>query len=687
MSARFPAGAVAGRWSKWLVVLIWVAIAAVAFPLAGKLTDVEKNDAISFLPNSAEATRAYELATREFAGAEQLPAVVVYARDTGLTPADLAKATADAAAFAPLAEAGRVSQVIVSDDRKAAIVSFLVAGDQDALAASVEKIKDVAGTGAEPGLRTALTGGAGAVDDIVDAFAGIDSTLLFVTAGVVALLLLITYRSPVLWIVPLLTVGVASQLASAAVYLLAKHAGLTVSGQSQGIMTVLVFGAGTDYALLLIARYREELRRHRDRHDAMREALRRSSPAILASAATVVISLLCLLAAQLNSLRGLGPVGAVGVAAALLAMITLLPALLVICGRWLFWPFVPRFSEDAAAHDIAEEHGIWQKVAALVGRRPRMLWTVTTAALLLLTIGVTTLTLGLPQSEAFTKEVGSVTGQKLVEEHFPSGTSSPVQIVARSAAATPVADAAKAVPGVAAVRDAVPSRDGTWVRIDAVLADPPDSPAAERAVDDIRAAVHAVPGGDALVGGDTATQLDTARAASHDNRLVIPLILLVVFGVLVVLLRAVVAPLLLIASVVVSFGAALGAAALIFWAIDYPKIDLSMPLLAFLFLVALGVDYTIFLMTRAREEAATLGHREGVLHALTVTGGVITSAGIVLAATFAVLAVLPLVSLLQMGIIVAVGVLLDTLIVRTLVVPALSLDVGRKVWWPSALGK
>ncbi len=687
MSARFPSGAVAGRWSKWIVVLIWAAIAAVAFPLASKLGEVEKNDAVSFLPHSAEATRAYELASAEFAGSEQLVAVVVYARDTGLTAADKAKANADAATFAAFAEGGRVSPLVVSEDGQAAIVSFPLAGDEEAQTAATEKIKNQAGTGGEPGLQVALTGPAGAVDDISDAFAGIDTTLLFVTAGVVAVLLLFTYRSPVLWIIPLLSVGIASQLATAAVYLLAKYADVTVNGQSRGIMTVLVFGAGTDYALLLIARYREELRRHRDRHDAMKVALRRSSPAILASAATVTISLLCLLAAQLNSLRGLGPVGAVGVVAGLIAMITLLPALLVICGRWLFWPFVPRYSEDAASHDVAEEHGIWGRVAAQVGRRPRLLWTLATAGLLALTIGVTNLSLGLPQSEQFTKEVGSVVGGRLVEAHFPGGTSSPVQIIARASAAEPVVAAARTVGGVATVAEPVRSSDGDWVRVDAVLADPPDSAAAERTVNALRDATHAVPGADALVGGDTAVQIDTERAAADDNRLVIPLILIVVFLVLVVLLRAVVAPLLLIASVVVSFGAALGGAALIFNALGYTKIDLTMPLLAFLFLVALGVDYTIFLMTRVREEAATLGHREGVLHGLTVTGGVITSAGIVLAATFAVLTVLPLVSLMQIGIVVALGVLMDTLIVRTLIVPALSLDIGRRVWWPSALSR
>ena len=276
-----------------------------------------------------------------------------------------------------------------------------------------------------------MTGSAGAVIDVFDAFEGMDSTLLLVTAGVVVLILLLTYRSPILWLLPLITVGIASQVASAAVYLLAKYAGVAVDFQSQSVLTVLVFGVGVDYALLIIARYREELRRHEDRHVAMAVALRRSSPAILASAATVAVGLLCLLAADLPATRGLGPVAAVGVLVAFAAMTTLLPALLVLCGRWLFWPFVPRFAGAGASDDdVAAQHGVWARVAAAVGRRPRATWLGTAAALVVLTLGVGNLSIGLPTADVFTKEVGSVTGQKLIDAHFPGGTAAPADIIA-----------------------------------------------------------------------------------------------------------------------------------------------------------------------------------------------------------------------------------------------------------------
>jgi len=478
---------------------------------------------------------------------------------------------------------------------------------------------------------------------------------------------------------------VASQVAGAAVYLLAKLGVLTVDFQGQTILTVLVFGVGTDYALLLIARYREELRRHRDRHQAMAVALRRSFPAVLASAATVAIALLCLLAAQLPATRGIGPVAAVGVAAALVTMTTLLPALLVLCGRWLFWPFVPRHTEAAVGHDIAADHGMWAKVARGVGRRPRPIWIGTAVALGALTFGIGNLSVGLPNSETFTKDVGSVTGQRLIEQHYPGGASAPADTFATAGSADRVVAAARVVDGVADVRAPEPSADGQWVRVQAVLTAAPDSRAAKDSVDRLRDAVHGVPGSQAVVGGDTAATLDTERAASRDNTVIMPLILGVIFLILVALLRALVAPLLLLASVVLSYAAAVGAAGLVLDAIGHPKLFFGLPLQVFLFLVALGVDYTIFLMTRAREEAGQLGHRAGILHALTVTGGVITSAGLVLAATFAALSVLPLVPSVQTGIIVAVGVLLDTFIVRSLLVPALAIDVGPRAWWPSRL--
>jgi RND superfamily putative drug exporter len=676
---------VAGRLTKFRTLALWLVLVSAAAPLAIKLTEVQNNETLMALPSGAESQAALERSAAAFPGSDKLVAVAVYAREGGLSGADRAKAEADRVAFAGYAEGGQVSPAIPSADGTALLISFPLAGGEDEQSAAVAEIKDRLADGAPPGLRTALTGSAGAVDDIMDAFTGLDGTLILVAALAVALILLFTYRSPVLWLIPLLAVGMASQVASATVYLLAKHGGLSVDLQSQTILTVLLFGVGTDYALLLIARYREELRRHRDRHEAMAVALRRSFPAILASAATVAIGLMCLLIADLPATRGLGPVAAVGVVAALIAMTTLLPAVLVLCGRWLFWPFRPRYEPTAVEHDVAADHGVWAKVARGVSRRPRPVWIGTAVALGALTLGIGNLSLGLPGSETFTKEVGSVTGQRLIEEHYPSGASAPSDILAAAESAGQVVAAARAVEGVADVRPPEPSADGQWVRVQAVLAAAPDSPAAMDTVDRLRDAVHGVPSADALVGGDTAAELDIERAASRDDRVIMPLILGVVFLILVALLRAIVAPLLLIASVVVSYAAAMGAAGLVLDALGYPRLFFGLPLQAFLFLVALGVDYTIFLMTRAREEAGRLGHERGIRHALTVTGGVITSAGLVLAATFAALTVLPLVPSVQTGVIIAVGVLLDTFVVRSLLVPALAIDAGPRIWWPGRL--
>ncbi|MEJ3750964.1 MMPL family transporter [Actinomycetes bacterium KLBMP 9797] len=667
------------RVLKFAVLMLWLVLVAVASPLALKLSEVQDNDTLGAVPASAEAARAAARAEAAFPESDALVAVAVYARDGGLTAADRAKVAADRAAFQGYAEGGTVAPAAPSDDGAALLLSFPLAGDH------VDAVNDQLASGVPDGLRTALTGTAGAENDIFDAFEGMDGALLLATAATVALLLLITYRSPVLWVIPLIVVAIASQLASAAVYLLAKHAGLEVNFQSQSILTVLVFGIGVDYALLLVARYREELRRHRDRHDAMAMALRRSFPAVCASAATVAAGLLCLLAADLPATRGLGPVGAVGVGAALIAMTTLLPAILVLCGRWLFWPFVPRFSATASGTDSAEDHGIWRRLAGAVGRRPRVMWLGTAAVLAALTFGIGNLSVGLPGAETFTKEVGSVTGQRLIEAHYGGDTTAPADILARASAVDEVAAAARTVDGVAEVAAPERSADGRWVRVQTVLTDGASSQAAWDTVDRLRAAVRAVPGADALVGGDAAIELDTNRTVSRDNRVVMPLILAVVFVILMLLLRSLIAPLLLLASVVVSFVAALGAAGFILDAMGHPKLWVGVPLQAFLFLVALGVDYSIFLMTRAREEAAIFGHRGGMLHALTVTGGVITSAGVVLAATFATLGILPLVPSVQMGVIIAVGIVLDTFLVRSLLIPALALHVGPRTWWPTRI--
>lgn len=681
----------AGRRLKWLVVVFWLALIALAMPLAGQLGDVQQNSFESWVPGSAESTKAFRLAEQNFGESDTIPTIIVYAREGGLTAADRAKVEADHRALAPQAKGGSLPPVITSQDRAAALLSLPLAGSMDGegeVAAKVEQIKDTVQANAPPGLEVKVTGAGGSIADFDEVFGAIDSTLLLVTLGAVAIILILTYRSPLLWLVPLLTVFVAgAQVANAVVYLLARYAGLVVNGQSAGILTVLVIGAGTDYALLLVARYREELRRHRDRHEAMAIALGRSWPAIFASAGTVILGMLCLLVAEMNSTKSLGPVAAIGIGVAFLAMTTLLPAVLVIFGRWLFWPFVPRFDPAHAHDDPVTDHGIWGRISRAIGRRPRTIWVTTAVVLGALVVGVTSMQTGLRQSEAFTTKPESVIGQELLAAHFAAGSADPVEVYARTPAAAAVAAAVADVPGVAPDGVAKPVISGDWARIDAVLTSEADTATARATVADIRDTAHAVPGAQALVGGTTAFTIDANAATARDIRLVIPLILLVVLLTLTVLLRALVGPLVLLASVVLSFGAALGAAALLFNALGHPRVDPALPLFGFLFLVALGVDYTIFLMTRAREEVGRVGHRPGVLRALAVTGGVITSAGIVLAATFAGLASLPVVFVLHIGLLVAVGVLLDTLVVRSFLVPALALDIGPRFWWPGRLAR
>ncbi|MFU8872473.1 MMPL family transporter [Micromonospora sp. SL4-19] len=687
MSPQRLAGLPSGRRGKYAVLVLWLVLLGVAGPLAVKLSEVQDNSALGALPAGAESSLAVQRAEAAFPESRRPLAIAVYVRDAGLTAADRARVDADRAVFARYADGGVVSPAVPSADGRALLLSLPVTEDDNRRAEAVSALKDRLADGAPPGLRTALTGDAAAEHDIFDAFGGMDGALLLATAATVALLLLVTYRSPVLWLIPLVAVAIANQLAGGVVYLLARHAGLAVDFQSQTILTVLVFGVGVDYALLLIARYREELRRHADRHAAMAAALRRSYGAVCASAATVAIGLLCLLAADLPSTRGLGPVGAIGIGAALLAMTTLLPAVLVLLGRWLFWPFVPRYTPDAGTRDRTADHGVWRRIAALVANRPRAVWVGTAAVLVALTFGIGNLSLGLPDKESFTTEVGSVTGQRLIAAHYPGGSAAPAEILAGAGAADQVLAAARAVPGVAEVGTPERSADGRWIRVPAVLAAAPDSGAAQDTVTRLRIAVHAVPDAQALVGGRTASLLDEQRTVNRDNRTVIPLVLAVVLVILVLLLRSLVAPLLLMGSVVLSYAAAMGAAGLLLDALGHPRLFVGVPLQAFLFLVALGVDYTIFLMTRAREEAALIGHRPGMLRALTVTGGVITSAGLVLAATFGALLVLPLVPSVQMGVIVAVGILLDTLLVRSLLVPALTLDLGARTWWPGRLSR
>jgi putative drug exporter of the RND superfamily len=675
----------AGRRTKWLVLVFWLVVVVVAGPLSGKLTGAEKNDAQSWLPPKAESTQVLTLRSK-VVSPNVYPAVVVYDRPGGVTPADRAKAAADAGRFVGVKGVvhGQVAGPFAARDGKAieTIVPVNLGhnGWSDA-GPAVDSLRSIAASGSA-GMTIHVAGPLGYAADSGKAFKGIDSTLLFSALAVVIVLLLITYRSPILWLLPVISAGVALTSSQALIYLLAAHAGLTVNAQSAGILDVLVFGAGTDYALLLTARYREELRRHEDRHEAMRVAIRRAGPAIVASAGTVILSLLALSLAELNSTKGLGPVLAIGVGVALLSMMTLLPALLVITGRWVFWPVKPAYGSPEPT-----TRGVWARVGRRIAVRPRVVWITTAVILGAMSLGLIGLKAnGLTNAESFRGHPDSVVGQSVIDQHFPAGAGQPVQVFGNPASAAQLAAAFRAVPGITGVTSPVTVVGHSY--LEGTLTAAPDSQAAYTTIDRVRAAVHAVPGADALVGGNTAINLDVQRASAHDRNLIIPIVLAVVFVILALLLRALVAPIMLLATVVLSFAAALGVSALFFdHVFNFGGADTSFPLFVFVFLVALGIDYNIFLMTRVREEAKRHGARTGALTGLSATGGVITSAGAVLAGTFAVLGTLPVTFLTELGFAVAFGVLLDTIVVRSVLVTALNLDLGRWVWWPSRLAR
>jgi RND superfamily putative drug exporter len=666
------------------VLVLWLLLMGIGGSLAAGLADVQDNDPEAWLPSSAQSTKAVQLAEQYFADKDSSTAVIVYARAGGLTQADLSRIDGDRARLTDKVAVGEVSPTVVSEDKVAAFVSVPLRtspSDNKVLTDKVTEAGKLTSDGAPAGLDVKITGEAGSIADFAEVYSGMDGALLGVALAVVALLLLVTYRSPVLWLIPLIAVALASQVASGVVYLLAKHAGLVVNGQSAYVLMVLSVGVGTDYALLLISRYREELHRHEDRHTAMSLAVHGSLPALAASAATVTIASLCLVFGSMNSTQGLGPVVAIGVVLVFFAMTSLLPALLVILGRWVFWPVKPRVT---AGYDpnSAQGHTTWGKVAAAVGRRPRVVWIGTALVLGVMALGITGVHTGQTQAEQFTGKVDSVTGQQVLAKHFPAGSSAPADVYVRDAGAATATAVVGKVPGVSSVNTQVAK--GGWTHLTAVLRDAPDSAAAKDTVRDIRTALDGStgPAADAVVGGQSAVALDVSEAQGDEETLLIPLILTVVLVMLLILLRATIASAVLLGSVVLSFAAAVGTASLLFHALDHAKIDRGLVLFGFIFLVALGVDYTIFLMTRAKEEVRLRGHREGILTAVTVTGGVITSAGVVLAATFCVLAAIPTVSALQQGMLIAVGILLDTFLVRSLLVPALALDLGPRFWRP-----
>ncbi|MBE1490569.1 MMPL family transporter [Plantactinospora soyae] len=677
-------GLVAGRRTRWVVLGFWLIAAIAAAGLAGRLGSVQRDDAAAALPADAESTQVVLLAPST-ADTEALPAVVVYERSGGLVDADRAKLTADARLFAQRGDldGAVVGPTLSADGTAAQIVLSLDLGPDpfERVGDAVATIRQVARADAG-GMTVHVAGPAGSLADQSAAVSGIDTRLLLVTIAVVIAILLVTYRSPVLWLLPVLSAGLALVAAQAVVYLLARYANLAVTADSSAILTILVFGAATDYALLIVARYREELRRHEDRNDAMAVALRRSAPAIIASAGTAVAAMLCLLLADLNSTRNLGPVLAVGVLTGLVVMLTAFPALLVSTGRWVFWPARPRYGSPAA-----DASGRWTRIGRSIARRPRLTWLATTFALGAMALGIIQLDAsGLSSQESFRGSHDSVLGAQVLNRHFAAGVGTPIMVVSRADRADEVRAAVLGTRGVDAGSVTPGEIHGGRAYLKATLIEPADSQAAYDTVDRVRGAVHAVARADALVGGDTAIQLDIQRTARADRNILLPIVFAVVFTILVLLLRSLVAPLLLIGTVVLSFGAALGASVLVFRHVfGFSGEDSSLPLYLFVFLVALGVDYNIFLMTRVREEAARHGTRPATVLGLAATGGVITSAGLVLAGTFAVLTTLPLTMIVQLGFAVAIGILLDTVVVRSVLVPALSLDVGRHLWWPSRL--
>ena len=777
----------AGRRAKWVVFAVWfigIFIAAGPANLPGKFEDAESNEATSYLPGSAESTAALK-ATKSLQGGELAPGVVIFQRQSGLTAADRRTIEADVGKMAAKRFPGVVAHgtklagkgakpvpgqpkgyepfvgPTVSPDGRAAIVTAYIDAEGEG-----ERILDPVKYWREqvdeppPGLQVKVTGGAGFSADAIEVFEGINGTLLLAALSLVIFLLIVIYRSPMFFFIPLAAVLFAETLSRSIGYGVSEL-GTTINGQSSSIMSVLVLGAGTDYALLLVSRYREELHREADKHVAMRTALASAGPAIFASAATVIAALLCLLVARVNGTSGLGPIAAIGIFCAALSMLTLLPALLTIFGRRAFWPFVPHTPQTAPTAEQASDrarrrivdgggfgafvrpflasllvivllplvllnwvlrrlsgrripslivgpldrafftpyevrrnrlehaadatHGAWARVGERVARGPRRVMVGAIAVLLVFCGGLAFFSTELTSEDSYTHEVESVEGQHLLSESFASGTTALTDVIVENPSDIPATRrAVAAVDGVASVSGPV-NQGPPGTLLQATLELEPYSTEAFDLVEPIREAAHGV-AESTLVGGPTAVEFDVRDAAGYDSLVIPPIILVVILLILFALLRAVVAPLILVGTVILSFLAALGVGYFAFeFVFDFPGSDPSLPLFAFVFLVALGVDYNIFLISRAREETVAHGSRQGILRALAVTGAVITSAGIVLAGTFSVLAVLPLTFLTELGFVVAFGVLLDTFLVRSILVPAIALTVGDSFWWPSRL--
>ena len=713
-SAGPDAGGKRPGWVRRLIpvvlVLAWLGVMGVGGPTFGKLSDVVSNSQTDFLPVDSQATQVQDR-LGEFQDSDGVPAIVVMESENEITPRQLRAIGTNAQALGEIQDVLEVSPPIPSEDGKAVEIIALVSSEADT-GTVVEHLRERLAEDTPEGLSVAVTGPAGLVADLSAAFAGIDGLLLIVALVAVLVILVIVYRSPLLPFLVLLTSVGALCGAIITVYFLAQQGWIDLSGQTQGIMSIVVIGAATDYGLLYTARFREALHHTPSRWTATRMAWKGTVPAVLASGTTVIAGLLCLLFSALTSNRGVGPATAMGVVFAILAGLTLLPALLALFGRVALWPQMPRVDENPETHEQAmnpyDHKGLWPSVARLVDRRSRAVWLACAVVLGAAAVGASQLDAdGVPQSEFVLGESEARDGLAVIERHFPGGAGDPVYVLAPQEDAQAVAERLSQDDDVASVAftaqdspngtlpyptpqdgplaNAEPTVSNGDVLIQATLTYASDSEEAQATVTRLRDDLAGITP-DAKIGGTTAVQVDTIAASERDRALIIPIILAVILLILMVLLRSILMPVLLIATTVLSFFSALGVATLVFHLMDINQADPTVPLFSFVFLVALGIDYNIFLMSRVREEVVTAGHRKGVLAGLITTGGVITSAGIVLAATFAALAVLPILFLVQLAIIVTIGVLMDTIIVRSLLVPALALDIGPRSWWPSRVG-
>jgi RND superfamily putative drug exporter len=663
---------ITARRTAWLVALLPMLLAMAFIVLAGEAE--RETSATDSLPAGLDSTEGVELR-------DQLPeeqgttAVLLWTVGSGSFDDAAVEELGQAAAELGAAERGPEGAVTVSEDGTAAIAVVPVAAtDSEEVADAVADLRDELAASAPDGVRTQVTGPAAVTADLSAVFDGANTRLLAATAGIVAILLILTYRSPVLWLVPLTVVGIADRLAAVTATQVMALLDVAWDASTVGILSVLVFGAGTDYALLLISRYRDELRTHESRYDAMAVALRRTAEAILASATTVVLGVLTLALSLVPTTRGLGVACAVGIVIAAAFALVVLPAALVLFGRWVFWPRVPHTGEP----ELADSGSFWGRVGALVAKRPAQFVAGAVVVLAVMSVGIFRLDLGLDQSDQFLEEPEAIAAAARLGESFPAGLTDPARVITR---AEPD-EVLSVVEGTAGVQRATLSDQSEGIAvIEAVLEADPGSDAARGTVADLRDELDGFD--DTHVTGTEAEAVDERTGAARDRLLILPLILALVLGALLLLLRAVVAPVLLVATVLATYAASLGISWWVFTGpLGFDALDSSVPLLSFLFLVALGVDYNIFLVTRAAQESAEHGSRRGMLRALTATGGVITSAGIVLAAVFLVLGVLPLVVLAQLGTVICIGVLLDTLLVRTVLVPALALLLGDRFWWP-----